>query len=505
LIVQILAVVLILFFCFVTYMNTKTWRATHVTFMFLVFGAAITFSVYAALTLKTRRAWQKAVADLDKKLVTQLDQNETLLYGSKDSPKTVAGVTDWQVALDLAIVDRGRVWRDCTFTGSDLENPNPETNDATVVAKLSTIPPGNTGEKVPPNGMPKDTIVYAFKDMNAATAPHTNYLYVGEFRATSVSDTAITLTSTWPLTQQEQGWVPGNQPWVLYERMPVDSQQVFSHGKSLFVPEVKPGEVLKAETFPDAAAFPLVLAEYERDGMTLEEVNKDRAAKGQKPLSPVEEQERMYAEVKFLKDYTVKVDAPEVASPAAGPTEFFDGSGQALDPRVRRGSDISFKAGDTGIMILHGHRGEGFVERGATELAEEGIVEIQRTIYRRPLHDYAYAFAHLHFRRNQIIDETRLVNYELNVLKQEIADATANTKARQGERAKLVEDQGKLKTEREKITQYVADLEASYRDVRNELSRLYRENAALHDRIVAANDKLTREIEARGSTAAVER
>jgi len=63
-ILQILAVVLILFFCFVTYMNTKTWRATHVTFLFLVFGAAMAFAVYASLILKTRKAWQKVTTEL---------------------------------------------------------------------------------------------------------------------------------------------------------------------------------------------------------------------------------------------------------------------------------------------------------------------------------------------------------------------------------------------------------------------------------------------------------
>ena len=41
---QVLGAVLALFFIFLTYMNTKTWRWVHVTIMFLVFVAASRFA-----------------------------------------------------------------------------------------------------------------------------------------------------------------------------------------------------------------------------------------------------------------------------------------------------------------------------------------------------------------------------------------------------------------------------------------------------------------------------
>ena len=46
---QILLALVAIFFMFLTYMNTKTWRWLHVTMTFLVFLAIIPFGVYAAL------------------------------------------------------------------------------------------------------------------------------------------------------------------------------------------------------------------------------------------------------------------------------------------------------------------------------------------------------------------------------------------------------------------------------------------------------------------------
>src|SRR6478672_10978735 len=97
-IVQILAVVLILFFCFVTYMNTKTWRATHVTFLFLVFGAAMTFSVFASLIQKTRKAWQKINVELETRENKAAVAVKEELWGVKgDASKP--GLAAWREAV----------------------------------------------------------------------------------------------------------------------------------------------------------------------------------------------------------------------------------------------------------------------------------------------------------------------------------------------------------------------------------------------------------------------
>jgi uncharacterized protein YlxW (UPF0749 family) len=140
------------------------------------------------------------------------------------------------------------------------------------------------------------------------------------------------------------------------------------------------------------------------------------------------------------------------------------------------------------------------MERGAEELQRDGIVEILQTVYRRPLHDYAYEFAHIAARKDQLLASIRHVEFETAVVKAQEENATKNTEARRQEKAKLAEDQSKVQQESQRIAKYADDLEASYKSARSELSRLYRENAALHARIVAANEQLTREIEAGEAT-----
>src|SRR3954464_7541517 len=71
---QIGGALLALFFIFLTYMNTKTWRWLHVTVMFLVFVASATFCVYAAMTVKTRAAWMKLNDNLEKQVATVEDE-----------------------------------------------------------------------------------------------------------------------------------------------------------------------------------------------------------------------------------------------------------------------------------------------------------------------------------------------------------------------------------------------------------------------------------------------
>jgi hypothetical protein len=516
-IVQILAVVLILFFCFITYMNTKTWRATHVTFLFLVFGAALAFSVYASLILKTRKAWQK-VSD---ELVARADKAEisvnNSMYGTGDQP----GLAAWREAVRRQLIDRGRVWRDCVVVGVETQPPEAGSANATVVVNLRTAPEGDPGTNVDFTKMSQDTIVYAFRDLNPQT-PHSSYLYMGEFNASAVTPSSITLTSTSPLTPFDQSLVGDAQTWILYERMPADDHSVFSHPAETFhvdlagTPlETKPGDLLKVESFNEEGAllkdpqahqriFQETLWEYGRDGMTEEEVDADRAAKMQEPLSEEVKRQRLFAEVQFLKDMPdVDVDAGQSIPPDAGNSEVFDSTGKALDPRLQRGEKVSFKAGQSAVMILYGARDRdgNLLEKGARELEDEGMVKLVRTIYRRPLNDYAYAFRHIYLRKTQVLESLALVNKEIGVVQAETAAAQKNTMARQVEKTKLEEDQTKLAEEQQKIAKYAEDLEAAYRGVRTELSRLYRENAALRDRIVAESEQLTREIEARGGAA----
>ena len=85
---QVLGAAVLLFVFFLTYMSTKTWRWMHVTATFFVFAAAVTFCVYAAMTLKTRANWIKLHDNLEKQLATTEAELEKV---SRGDPKDVDG------------------------------------------------------------------------------------------------------------------------------------------------------------------------------------------------------------------------------------------------------------------------------------------------------------------------------------------------------------------------------------------------------------------------------
>lgn len=486
-IVQVLAVLLFLFFCFVTYMNTKTWRATHVTFMFLTFAATLAFVVYASMSLKSRSEWQK----MDQRLTTQDQKDELrskeLLYGKSTSevPKPVDtfGLSDWRTELGLAVVDRGRVWRNVVLTDTQKEADDPSVNGAKVTVKVSTRP-ANVPEGAPfePNHIAAGTILYAFKDRTPQNSPDFRYVYLGEFQASEANAGDATLVSTMSLSTFDQRLIPGNEPWILYERMPVDSQETFTSLGDVAL-------VLRQNDFVDPAQYPAVLADYQRDGQ---------------PATDADPPENVYAKVTFLKEHKIKVDAMAGRSPVIAGTDQFDSSGLALDRRLQQGGegDVIFKVGDTAEIIFEGYidPSGAVVQEGAKQLAELQILQVNEKVYRRRLHDYAAEFKHIYNRSNEVRAAIRVAEKEIATLTKEVELAEATTNLKVEEKKKLLEDKAKIVNETEKIAAYAAKLETSYREARTELSRLYRENAALHEQILAANTQLTREIEARSGS-----
>ncbi len=87
LIFQIVGVMLILFFIFLTYMNSKTWKIVHVLMLFLVFGATIASAIYASLALKTQKAWRSTYEKLEAQLLAAKQEGQDLLIGDPNVVK----------------------------------------------------------------------------------------------------------------------------------------------------------------------------------------------------------------------------------------------------------------------------------------------------------------------------------------------------------------------------------------------------------------------------------
>jgi hypothetical protein len=474
-IVQILAVVAILFFCFVTFMNTKTWRWLHVTAMFLVFAAALTFVVYAAMVMKMRQAWQKTVANLEARVEQDEKKYSQALNGDLTSQEDRAlGLLDLRAAIGRAIIDRGRVWRQCSLLETQIVSPGAPVSEVKV--KLSTVPRNALeGQKIKPNGMTEKTILYAFKRISDENQP-LRYIYLGEFYADSVSNDSVSLTSTLPLSGVEQGLLEGNQDWVLHEGMPRDAHNAYTDAGE--VADWK--TVLHADEFPSPEVYEAVVGEYARHGSPVQDDD----------LQKAENLEKIYAQVKFKQPYKYVVDAPDVQSPAADNSEsrLFNADGLALSPLLRRGGEVEFKQGDTATLIYFGLRDDAgnIREPGAKELEEQGVVEIAQKVYFRKLNDYSYQFREIYMNRVKIQQLSRALDYEVEQVDKEFAISTANLQILNDRIAKLEADAQKLADEKAKITQYAARVKAALDQTRAEFTQVLKEIDRRHAELVDA-------------------
>lgn len=479
-VVQILSVVVLLFMFFVTYMNTKTWRALHVTFLLLVFVAGYAYLVLAGLNMKSRAAWMKVVEKNEREVEKLKADLELKQVGERKLPKTVLGWRDVREAIHRTILDRGRVWRNLTFAEAQAGDGNAA--EAEVKVTLKSTPPVE-GQPGKPIVIEEKTLVYAFKDLSANDA--TKYVYIGEFYVSALAEGSVSLTSTMPLTAAEQGLVAGNQPWVLYELMPQDSHQAFTND-----PNVALETLLSPEMFSSAQLHQATLDDYKRDGG---------------PAKDTDPPETVFAIVKFEKEYKMTVDSPDPRSPISndGRTSPFDAEGQAYLPTLRRGKEVEFKPGDVAEILFSGKDNKGDIQfPGAEQLAEQGIVTIQEKIYRRPLNDYSYEFRHIWARKRQILASLRTLEFELKRVKAEIAATEANIKLQTDRAEKLDADVAKATDEKEKITKYVAQLNQVFLEAKQQFNALVVQNNSLHQQIVSATERLLSAAERRRATPA---
>jgi len=470
---QVLGGVLALFFIFLTYMNTKTWRWVHVTFMFLVFAASFTFCIYAAMTLKTRDTW----IGLDDKTGKEVEKTQgELERKTRGDPKDPSAPSLVSARAELAetIIDRGRVWRGCI----------PQFDRATGAITLATTPPADPNLPVAPaapkkhNIQPK-TVLQAFREGQILAADATPIVipaaYIGEFEVTAVTDTAVTIVPTMPLAPDQiaAGSGPGQNylpSWTLYENMPVDGHEWFDG-----TDEQRQAELPKIIPQP-------LLQSYLRDG---------REANANDPP------EHIWIEVKFLKDYELAVDATAAGSINAEP---FNPEGQAVNHRLQRKG-----AGDDAGKVKFGPEPPRiptaiFDKQTADELIASGVAAVRdgaKPIYRRPLNDYERKLHGINDRVVELNGRVRQLGMDNQALLASTQKANEQAKLVEELKVNLNEDLQKTVYERDELKKYRDALASRLAAVQNELSQLYRSNKAIARELADLNARITAEIEAR--------
>lgn len=473
---QIVAALVVLGFIFLTYLNVKSWRWVHVTFMFLVFVAAFAFCIYAAMTLKTRAKWVKEHDNLEKQLATT---NENLELTTRGDPRDFEGKTPSVLSLreEIArtVIDRGRVWRGC------IPNIDPRTGAVTVVTSPPADPNNPTPAAPKKNNIQAKTILHVFREGQATPdGPIVPAAYIGEFKADAVTDTAVTLAPTMPLTQDQiaAGRTAGS--WALYEVCPVDGHDWFTGTR-------------EERLAPFAAASGVALAQLEKLPVMQPYLRDGGEANDNDPP------ENVWYALRFEKEYEVPVDAPIVNSID---TEPFNTEGQAVLQRLRRGATaeemgtVKFGPGEGQIhtAVLDRQTAESLIQQGIAQLDTSAK---PNKIYRRKLTDYERKLRSIN---EQIADlSSRIRQLDLD----NKAMLAATEKAQQQQvlveelKAKATADLAKVNHELAGLTKYKDSLQNRLASAQTELSQLYLANKALGRELARLSAELTEKIDER--------
>jgi len=221
----------------IAFLSARTWHWGHVLVVLGIFLSTVGFFLLAAETLRINAVLRKQVNDNERQLAEVKAQNEALQKGTKDTnilgqlrnldppakipedAESIPSLVDLDHELLMATRVRGRVWRKVAPAGVD-----PQTGAVRVSI-----------ESPVPAGLSKDTVVYLFEEGPAPPAGaggKGGAQYLGEFRVSEAAAQQATLLPVIPMGAKDyevQRLAASRGPWVIYEQMPVDRQEVFAN------------------------------------------------------------------------------------------------------------------------------------------------------------------------------------------------------------------------------------------------------------------------------------
>lgn len=479
LVCQILGGVLALFFIFLLVMCWKTWRILHILSAFFVFAGAVAFMALGSYVLKTQAAWRKHYETHTVALAKAEAEQVKLLQGDLIAvQQTEDCIRSARAKLNDEVLDRGRVWRECTpIAAVDADT-----------FKVKTVPASQpAGTNPEPSGIAANMLLYVFAEKESKDGWKVPGYYLGEYSVNEATDTEVTISAMLPLDPDQVDRITkGGATWALYEVMPVDSHEVFAVMDDKEKRMVGMSKDELAEFLPNVFNWPA--DQYDKFLDSFARFNRDVTEKD----SP----EDTWVLVKFLKKHAIQVDSDSPESLLSGEARYFDSSGRALEARLRHGEDgnVTFEVGDTGIFDLD----------TADTLIADGVCEKIKPVYRRQLHDYTRFFRQTYLRLRELDESILRQRRDTETLVGLKAKAEEQAAARTAEKDKLAVDLAHFQKELGEVAGYAQALEAEWEKSRTRLSELYRVNLQLAAELTRVQYQLAEEIDRRTATAAVE-
>ncbi len=472
LVYQAIGVLLVLFYIFLLVMCWKTWRPAHIVFSFLVFAGAVTFLIFAALVLKTHDAWRTHYEQHVVVIEQLRAENEQLLFGDLEVvQQTEDSIRSLRADLESAVVDRGRVWREC--------RPLKQVGEGEYLVR--TVP-FSQPEGVPasPSGIAEGTVLYAFTEQENQDGYRVPAHYLGEFTVVNATDSEVTLRSQLPMgPDQVKAAAQGNTSWVLYDTLPLDSHEAFAELDADERRMLGMDTERLREWMPNRYGLP----EDEYQAMLERFQRFNREATDEDPP------ENLWMLVEFEKPHEIQVDSDVEQSLLDAGGRFFDSSGRALEVRLRRGDDgtVTFRQGDSTI----------FDKETGDRLVSDGIARQIQVLYRRNLHDFAFFFRNAYHRHQTLDLEIRRAQRDADIMTDLKSRAEEQMALLQRERSDLEHDLAGFQRELDDVTAYHEQLQARWRQTTQRLSELFRANNQMMNEITRLQFEMARQINQR--------
>lgn len=458
--------VLLLVFGFLT---ARNWHWSSIVLLVLSYIAAVACAFGAAKSLHLRQEALQANETAMKRRADAAAELSRSRYGEPTAltygPDSLYGVEE---ALKLKLTGRGRVWMNGTVEDS---NGN----------RLYKFPAAR--DAADPNiGQLNNILLYAFLDDQVGPLSYPSR-FLGVFRASDEKADSLLLTPELIVSPDDYA---AAGTWSLYEKMPSDRFEIFPRQKADGSGEMSITEYrteLENTWMPaEALGMERASAEYERlidqfafDGRSIGEIERWVEENAGSRISQrfVPDPEEVLVRYKFNKPssqpYTVDGQGNLETD---GPYTLL---GEAIDPGLKLGKQVEFKADDEVLVDLPNVNGYQASEQNqiAPFSQREDVTEVDR-VYRRRLFDFPSLFADLRRQSADFVKRTATVTLQNEVQARALADAQGQITYRDEDLRKLQADNANLQKDMAEITRLLEARRVEFETMKQEVADLQR-------------------------------
>ncbi len=434
------------FFLVVAFFAAKTWHVGHVVAMSFLFLFTLLTLYMTATLMRTYAKYRPEYAKTVKSIESLEKTNHQLEFGNLSEPAGEGSLVGERTLAKVESTSRGRMWGNVRarvapdnsivmdmsrWANDGCMRVGQEEDETEIDEPIEPVPDeGIDGEAADApaqpevardnHGIVEGQFVYGFKEFpisqltpaekefyfaglgegeDAFPNKDTKGLcrvpvaYIGKFLVQKVDAQSVSVVPASQLTPGQRQQIANPNPWVIYEKLPTDSHDVFAGVEQEKLASLIPAQRLAAGGLRiPPAAYNRMIGSYAADG-------KEFTGQVTSPL-------RIKVKVKFLKEHEQVVDLVVEGElpPADTP---FDVQGRAQINSLLQGEPTKFAKDDEAW----------FDAKTADDLVRRGLAErVGNPVFSRQLSDFEYSLDEYQVTLNKISVERSLLQGQVDAL-----------------------------------------------------------------------------------------